>query len=231
MNLPDKARFYRRLGSFGVSAGLHLLFLAWVLYASAPRLLKSSSKVAGKGDRFAAHIYWQSQKNAPTNNELGIGGSAKQVAERARKQFQLRARLRLKTKVKQLPVPLANTPSESVSEPSMAANQPTMAGSSTGSAFDSPSDDEIRIALPIVSFDPLVDKTELGGKQGDVIVEITIDDKGNITAKQVIESFSPDIDNKVLAALQNWHFSPATRNGVPIASKQDIHYHFPRQQG
>jgi periplasmic protein TonB len=48
-------------------------------------------------------------------------------------------------------------------------------------------------------------------------------------SKQVVKSFSPEIDNKVLAALQNWRFVPATRNGVPIASKQDVHYHFPRQ--
>ena len=29
-------------------------------------------------------------------------------------------------------------------------------------------------------------------------------------------------------ALDNWRFRPATRNGVAIASKQDVYYHFPR---
>jgi TonB family protein len=202
----------------------------------APRLLTASSKVAGNGNSFIAHLYWPNQKNAAANNALGTGQSYKQAMERARKQLQLQAKLRVKPKVKAKPketpdIPLSHTPSVSVSEPSLAANQPQATGSSTGSAFDSSSLDEIRVALPVVSSDPFVDKSELGGKQGDVIVEITIDEKGNIVSKQVVESFSAEIDNKVLAALQTWHFLPATRNGVPIASKQDVHYHFPRQQG
>jgi hypothetical protein len=36
----------------------------------------------------------------------------------------------------------------------------------------------------------------------------------------------PAIDEKVLAALESWHFHPATRDGIPIPSKQDVHYHF-----
>jgi hypothetical protein len=36
----------------------------------------------------------------------------------------------------------------------------------------------------------------------------------------------PKLDEKFLAALENWHFQPATRNGVAIASKQDAIFHF-----
>lgn len=226
----------RRAASVAISVALHLLCLGFILYVARPRLLTASSKVAGSGDQYVTHIYWPSQKNAAANNALGIGQSYKEVMERARKQLQLQAKLRVKPKVKTKPketpdIPLAHTPSVSVSEPSLAANQPQPAGSSTGSAFDSSSEDEIRVALPVVSSDPFVDKSELDGKQGDVIVEITIDEKGNIVSKQVVQNFTPEIDNKVLAALQSWHFLPATRNGTPIASKQDVHYHFPRQQG
>lgn len=234
---PKSVRSERhRLASIGISAALHLVCLAWLLYVATPKLLTSSSKVAGSGERFVAHIYWPSQKNTAANDALGTGQSYKQVMERARKQLQLQAKLRVKPKVKVKPketpdIPLSHTPSVSVSEPSLAANQPQPAGSSTGSAFDSASEDEIRVALPVVAADPFVDRNELGGRQGDVVVEVTIDEKGNIISKQVVESFSPEIDNKVLAALQTWHFLPATRNGVPIASKQDVHYHFPRQQG
>ena len=217
----------RRILSLAASVALHLACIGFVLYAAAPRLLVSSSKVAGRGEKFVAHIYLPNQKNQSANDAVGSGHSAKQAAERARKQLQLRARLRSKTKP--VPLPLAESQSEPMSEPTMAANQPQAAGSSEGSAFDSSSSDEVRIALPVVSADPFVDRSELGGKQGDVVVEITIDDKGNIVSKQVVKSFSPEIDNKVLAALQSWRFVPATRNGVPISSKQDVHYHFPRQ--
>ena len=231
MQFQPKAGFFerRRIASLAASVALHVACIGFVLYASMPRLLVSSSKVAGHGEQFIAHIYWPNQKNQAANNELGSGHSARQAAERARKQLQLRLRARLRSKIKQAPLPLAQTPSEPISEPTMAASQPQAAGSSEGSAFDSTSSDEVRIALPVVSTDPFVDRSELGGRQGDVVVEITIDDKGNIVSKQVVKSFSPEVDNKVLAALQSWHFVPATRNGVPIASKQDVHYHFPRQ--
>jgi hypothetical protein len=42
----------------------------------------------------------------------------------------------------------------------------------------------------------------------------------------VVQSLGPAIDAKVLAALENWRFRPATRDGVPIPSKQDVVYHF-----
>ncbi|HEY1802460.1 MAG TPA: TonB family protein [Terriglobales bacterium] len=231
IQLQPKAGFFerRRIVSLAVSVALHLACIGFVLYAAAPRLLVSSSKVAGRGDKFVTHVYWPNQNNRAANDAVGSGHSAKLAAERARKQLQLRLRARLRSRIKQVPLPLAKTPAEPISEPTMAANQPQAAGSSTGSAFDSTSSDEVRIALPVVSADPFVDRSELGGKQGDVVVEITIDDKGNIVSKQVVKSFSPEIDDKVLAALQNWRFVPATRNGVPISSKQDVHYHFPRQ--
>jgi hypothetical protein len=44
----------------------------------------------------------------------------------------------------------------------------------------------------------------------------------------VLQSLGPTVDQKVLAALENWRFTPASKNGVPISSKQDVYYHFPR---
>ncbi|HEY1461960.1 MAG TPA: hypothetical protein VGF44_00920, partial [Terriglobales bacterium] len=89
----------RRLASIGVSAAIHLVCLAWILYVGAPRLLTASSKVAGNGNSFIAHLYWPNQKNAAANNALGTGQSYKQAMERARKQLQLQAKLRVKPKV------------------------------------------------------------------------------------------------------------------------------------
>jgi protein TonB len=62
--------------------------------------------------------------------------------------------------------------------------------------------------------------------EGNVVVEITIDERGEIVGKSVLESAGAALDHKVLAALENWHFHPATRNGVAIASKQDAIFHF-----
>ena len=87
---------------------------------------------------------------------------------------------------------------------------------------------KVRPALPIVSTDPAVVGSDLpSGLEGNVIVEITIDEAGNVVERSVIQSLTPVIDGKVLAAVEKWHFRPATRDGVAIASKQDVYYHFP----
>jgi TonB family protein len=86
--------------------------------------------------------------------------------------------------------------------------------------------EEIRPALPITTSDPVVYPWERPDAEGNVVVEITIDERGEIVRKTVLESVNPDLNNKVLAALENWHFHPATRNGVAIPSKQDAIFHF-----
>jgi protein TonB len=62
---------------------------------------------------------------------------------------------------------------------------------------------------------------------GDVIVEITIDEHGNITETKILQALGFGLEEKVLAALRNWRFHPATLDGVAIASRQDVHFHFP----
>ena len=87
---------------------------------------------------------------------------------------------------------------------------------------------DVRPALPVFFPDPVIDSSELPDGQGDVIVEVTIDEQGNVVHEVLVQSVSPSIDQKVLAAVARWHFRAATRNTVPIASKQDVYYHFPR---
>ncbi len=75
---------------------------------------------------------------------------------------------------------------------------------------------------------PEVSRSELPpGVQGDVVVEVTIDARGNIVQKRILQRLGYGIDEKVLAALEGWRFTPATQDGVPISSQHDIHFHFP----
>jgi len=87
---------------------------------------------------------------------------------------------------------------------------------------------DVRAALPVVFPDPVIDASELAGIAGDVVVEITIDDQGTVVEEILIRGLVPPVDQKVLAAIGRWRFRPATRNSVPVASKQDVYYHFPR---
>ena len=50
--------------------------------------------------------------------------------------------------------------------------------------------------------------------------------RGEIVRKTVLQSLGPAIDNQCLAALESWHFRPATHNGTPIPSKQDAIFPF-----
>jgi TonB family protein len=78
-----------------------------------------------------------------------------------------------------------------------------------------------------VTSEPHVNPEDLRGiAEGNVVIEITIDESGGIVNKTVVQSMGPAIDAQVLAALENWRFRPATRDGVPIPSKQDVVYHF-----
>lgn len=86
--------------------------------------------------------------------------------------------------------------------------------------------DEIRPALPVTTADPVVYPWERPTSEGKVVIEITIDERGEIIRKIVLQSMGAAIDNKCLAALDNWRFQPATHNGTPIASKQDAIFPF-----
>ncbi|HXX01030.1 MAG TPA: TonB family protein, partial [Candidatus Acidoferrales bacterium] len=74
--------------------------------------------------------------------------------------------------------------------------------------------------------DPVVYPWQLPEAAGNEVIEITIDESGQITRKIVLQSLGPEIDSRCLAALDNWRFHPATHNGSPIASKQDAIFPF-----
>jgi periplasmic protein TonB len=209
----------RRLTAFSASVVLHVLLLACLLYRPGPRILSPSSVMAGQDGSSLTHLYWPSQP---------VTASVPHP-----KQHKPHARLAVHRPPKlTLPVPAPiPTEDETAQANPPAASTPPPAGSSYGSAEDgSATGEEIRPALPVSTTDPVVGPNDLkGGIEGNEIVEITIDEKGNIVQKVVVQSLGPAVDAKVLAALENWHFRPATRNGVAIPSKQDVFYHFPRR--
>lgn len=102
------------------------------------------------------------------------------------------------------------------------------AGSQNGSMFSGPAKGiEAVPAIPLAFPDPEIYPWQLSGVQGDVIVEVTIDQKGNVSDTRVLQSLKQDIDQKCIATLRNWRFRPAMVDGIAIASRQDVHFHFP----
>jgi TonB family protein len=87
---------------------------------------------------------------------------------------------------------------------------------------------EIIPALPQVFPDPAVSRADLPpGVQGDVIVEVTIDEQGNVIETRLIRGIGYGIEDRVLATLRQWHFRPASKDGVTIASQHIVSFHFP----
>jgi protein TonB len=106
---------------------------------------------------------------------------------------------------------------------------PAEVGSENGSAYDGlASGDEVKPALPATFQDLKIPRSELpSGIQGDVIVEITIDAQGAVVEERLLQGLGHGVDDRVIAVLRDWRFHPATRNGVAIPSKHDVHFHFP----
>ena len=213
-----------RVGSLALHAGL----LAWLLHTPAPRLLNPTSVALGRNGNSVTRLYWRN--NSPENS---IHSSADDATEHYRHQRLGHENLTWKapTQLAKLapPVSLSRADAEDSS------NTQTLSALGHGEQAVLPYGtlsrgpifgDEIRPALPVATSDPVAYPWELPNSEGNVVVEITIDERGEIVSKSVLKSLGPKLDERVLHALDNWHFHPATRNGTPIASKQDAIFHF-----
>jgi len=199
-----------------ISFALHCLGLTlFLLVQQHPSFVKPSSILAGKGGRSTAVVYLARN---------GVDA----------------ARVPRKHAAKKLPTPpifMRNqaletqvlTPESNPEQSSDTADQAARAGSQFGSLLTGPvAGHEVRPALPVVFPDPVVHRSELpSGVQGDVVVEVTIDTEGRVVRTRVLRSVGYGIEEKVLAALENWRFKPATQDGVAIPSQQDVYFHFP----
>lgn len=87
------------------------------------------------------------------------------------------------------------------------------------------------INIAILSFHP-IPKPDLStlphGTRGDVILDVTIDTEGKISDLKMTVGLGHGIDEAVIAIVQQWIFHPATQNGKPVTSGQELHFHYER---
>jgi TonB family protein len=114
-------------------------------------------------------------------------------------------------------------------KPAQTVADAALAGSPFGSVLDGAlTGHDVRPALPIHFPDPGIARSEIpSGVEGTVVVEVTIDTLGNVTATKILQRLGYGIDEKVEAAVRNWRFRPAFMDGRAIPSQQDVLYHFP----
>ncbi len=99
--------------------------------------------------------------------------------------------------------------------------------STTGS--DALGSGNISIALTTYFPPPKPDLSHLAhGTKGDVVLDVVIDTDGHIANVTMMSGLGPGIDEVVIATVQQWTFHPATQNGHPVASEQELHFHYER---
>jgi TonB family protein len=211
------------------SLTLHGVFFAWLLHAPEPQLLQPNSVAIGRNGRVISRLYFPTQ--SPDDSNTSSSDRANQVYRRQRMGHEKLVLRQTPTEAK-LPLPATqfspkgaedNAKTETLSKLGHGA----LAGLPYGSVPGGPVyGDEIRPALPIATADPMVYPWQRPDSEGIVKIEITIDERGEIVRKTVLQSLGPAIDNQCLAALESWHFRPATHNGTPIPSKQDAIFPF-----
>jgi protein TonB len=184
------------------SVALHAGLLAVLLFTRAPKL----TQVQRAGDHNGHNLLLT---YAP--------GSSSPVAA-----------LQAKETPPQKPSPLPTLAAPS--KPAIAPATPSQnAGTDTGSGNDALGDGNITLALELAHPYPKPDLSRLpSGTRGDVIVDVVIDKTGRISKSTLARGLGNGIDETVLATIQQWTFQPATKNGVPVASEQELLFHYER---
>jgi protein TonB len=131
--------------------------------------------------------------------------------------------------------PRPPTPSSTLQTPTPTAPVVTAAATAATSSPDAASgvdalgDGNTTVALVVVHPSPRPDLSQLpSGTSGDVIVDVIIDKDGKIAKYTMMRGLGYGVDQTVLATIQQWTFQPATRDGHPVASEQELLFHYVR---
>jgi len=206
----------RRRSLYG-SLAFHGALLAWLLHSPVATFVSPSSIQRGENGRALTEIYWKQQSSAEEQRTL----------EKTRLIW------KAPTKEKEPHTRSEAVPNKGPKDTAISASNIDSATPSVGSPYGSLSYGavtgfEVRPAIRIFGSEPVLDSDDLAGiSEGNEIIEITIDVQGNIVERTVVQSLGAQVDAKVMTALADWRFRPATRDGTPIPSKQDVYYHFP----
>jgi protein TonB len=110
--------------------------------------------------------------------------------------------------------------------PPQAAEAKAGVGSSADSGLG---EGDITIAILSYFPHPVPDLSSLPhGTKGDVILDAVIDEHGNISTLTLLKGLGSPVDETVIATVQQWHYTPAMKNGVPVVSEQELHFHYER---
>lgn len=128
------------------------------------------------------------------------------------------------------PITAPVAPAKVMSRTSAKLSAPSPSSQGVGGTGDAAlGDGNITIALVRNHPRPQPDLSALAhGAGGDVVLDVTIDELGKITQMKLARGLGDGIDQTVIATVQQWTFAPATKDGVPVPSEQEILFHYER---
>jgi protein TonB len=125
------------------------------------------------------------------------------------------------------PTPTLPKPKTKPTDSSPNTNSPATDHPDSATGADALGSGNIDIALASYFPTPKPDLSSLPrGTKGDVILDIVIDATGKISDLKITSGLGHGIDETVIATVQQWTFHPATRDGQPVASEQELHFHY-----
>ncbi len=192
-----------------ISLVFHLLAVSALLYHPAPQFLKAQPSLRGTGGR---------------GNVIALAAPGVSA---------LSAPRRVEEEPQRFTPPRKNRNSRAAPPraPAVASGDqmPGMPGFILGSLADGFAlDHDVRAAISIVAPDPPIVRAKLPAWiRGDVIVEVTIDEKGSVVATRVLQTVGFGLDQIIVDTLRQWRYIPAKVDGVAVASREDVHFHFP----
>ena len=205
----------RRYGAVEISVAAHLILLAAIVFHHvAATDLTSESLAFGNSSHSYRLVYF------PPANEATVIDAAKLSFPRNAVPKHSRQLTRA-----QAPAPQP----EQVPVDVDAGDRDSKVGSELGTLIDGPiTGHEVHVAFPVVYPDPPVERSELPRDLiGDVVIEVTIDSQGKVVQTKIVQAIGHGIDEKIEATLRRWRYQPATLDGTPVASRHDVHFHFP----
>ena len=219
IGLQPTSSEFRRHRAVGVSVAAHLAVLAVLVFHN-PRVidLKPAWFAYGDGAHTSKLIYLapgaKDEDTPPDATKLQFPPQPSKPRSRPRSQP---------------PTPTPEPQQVIASADAEAGDHNFHAGSPLGTMIDGPiTGHEVHVAYPVVYPDPPVDRAGLPRDlAGDVVIEVTIDSQGNVVETKIVQAIGHGIDEKIEATLRRWHYQPATLDGTLVASRHDVHFHFP----
>jgi TonB family protein len=121
-----------------------------------------------------------------------------------------------------VPPPAAPKPVEAPAPAQAAISAASQAATVVDTSSDRVTDVSLGFTPPVVISQPIprwVPPNTVDRRSGfKGLIEVTIDENGNVTSATLQQSVHPLYDEKLLAMARTWKYKPAMRNGVPTTS-------------